>query len=68
MIILTRLLASQMLDVWERRQRDPQGSSYDSSVLQAAQYGFPDTFSVHRGANLTPKFIRVRGRWRKVAP
>lgn len=38
---LTPELASQCLDVWERRLRDPRGTLYASTLLEAA-LGAPD--------------------------
>lgn len=49
MTVLTPELAAKMLDVWARRRRDPQGTVYDSSVLECALYGLPDFAPSHRG-------------------
>jgi len=63
-IVLTPELASAMLKVWQRRQRDPQGMPYDSSVLECALYGLPDFAPIHRGQ---AGYQRVPG-WRFEAP
>lgn len=53
MIPLTTELAHRMLEVWARRQRDPRGTKYASTILEAAQGAadFPPEL---------PNFIRVQ--------
>jgi ubiquitin-protein ligase len=34
--VLTPELASRMLDLWDRRRRDPQGTVYPTTLLEAA--------------------------------
>lgn len=57
MIVLTRELAAKMLTVWQRRRRDPRGTVYDSSVLEAAQDGLPD-FWEERPRNRKGQYAR----------
>lgn len=69
MTILTPWLASKMLRVWERRSRDPKGTRYDSSVLEAALEGLPDFLPSRvnrREYGLPPAFEKVNGKWRRV--
>lgn len=53
--ILTPELAAKMLDVCDRRRRDPRGTEYDTSVLEAALHDLPDHLPLRRGLSVRPR-------------